>query len=290
MKIAAPRQRPGRLLKMALVLASALLLMGAGCSRLDLALRWADTFVMYSVTDYFELSSVQKTEARQEFNTALGELRREDFPKLSAELRRLADLADQNAFTAENVEEHLKLLQDGFLAAGRRFEPMAQKLIQDQVAVNFKQFDTEVMKKYEKDLKRAQDPAQARSKMKNRAEDIVDDTIEYLTPAQKEAFKGWVQQTTPPQVQQVENRRIVLDKFKAVRADEAARRKFVHDFFHNWESLQGAEYLTARAEYQKKIRDFVIQIATSLEEKQRKNLSEKLRARAGELDRLASAK
>lgn len=277
-------------LKAVSVIVAALLLTGAGCSRLDLALRWADTFVMYSVTDYFELSSAQKTEARKEFNRALADLKREDFSKLSAELRALAELSDQNAFTAENVENHLKLLQDGFLAAGRRFEPMAQKLIQDQVAVNFKQFDTEVMKKYEKDLKRAQDPAQARSKMKNRADDIIDDTIGYLTSSQKEAFKAWVQQTTPPQVQQVENRRIVLDKFKAIRGEEAARKKFVHDFFHNWESLQGAEYLTARADYQKKIRDFVVQIATTLEEKQRKNLSENLRARADELDRLATSK
>lgn len=267
-----------------------LLLTGASCSRLDLALRWADTFVMYQVTDYFELSSEQKSQARGEFNRALTELRREEFPRLAQELRAIAELSDKNELNAANVELHLKRLQEGFLGAGRRFEPMAQKLIADQVPKNFSQFDAEIMRKYEKDLKRAQDPAQARSKLKNRAEDIISDSIGYLTPAQKNVFKEWLRQTTPPQPQQVENRKIVLDKFKEVRAEEETRVAFVRDFFYDWESLQGPEYLKARADYQKKVSDLVVQLAGGLEEKQRKNLSENLRRRADELDRLANPK
>lgn len=267
-----------------------LFLTGASCSRLDLALRWADTFVMYQVTDYFELTSEQKREARDEFNRALDEVRSEDFSKLATRLREIADLAEKDAFNAENIEVQLKGLESAFLEAGRRFEPMAQKLIRDQVPKNFTQFDAEVMKKYEKDLRRAENPAQARAKLKDRVEEIVDDTIEHLTDAQKSYLKDWLQQTTPPQKQQVENRKIVLEKFRAVRGDEATRTAFVRDFFYNWDRLQGEEYLKAREDYHQKIRELVVRLATTLNEKQRESLAENLRSRASELDRLAKPK
>lgn len=270
-----------------LTVLATILTTATGCSRMDLALRWADTFVMHSVTDYFELTSAQKDHAREEFNKALKEVRREDFAKLAAHLRSVADLSEKNQLHKENIETALKELRVGFLTAGRRFEPMAQKVVTDQVASDFKYFDQEFQKKYAKDLKRAQDPAQARSKLKGRSEDMIDESIEFLTSEQKEWIKDWQTQITPPEIQQIESRKFVFEKFKLVREFEPTRTAFVHQFFTNWESLQSAPYLAAREEYQRKILELTVRIGTTLNEKQRKNLSENFRKRADEFAKLA---
>lgn len=271
----------------AVTMVAAALTTATGCSRLDLALRWADTFVMSSVTDYFDLNSEQKKAAKDEFNKALSDLRREEFPKLAEILRKIADLSEKNELKAPAIEGFLKEMTAGFTVALQRFEPMAQKIVADQAATGFKLFDEEFQKKYEKDLKKAQDPTQARAQWKDRADSMVDESIEYLTEAQTQMLKSWQTQNNPPKLLQVESRKTVFEKFKLARDNEESRKNFIKLFFSDWISIQTPAFQTARAEYQAKTHALMISILTQLTEEQRKNLTKNFRARAKEFDNLA---
>lgn len=259
----------------------------SGCSRLELALRWADTFVMSSVTDYFELTSEQKSQARGEFKKALAEIQKNDFPGMAKTLRDLADATEKNQINDETLENFLKGVLNAFRTSAVRFEPMAQKIVADQVASNFKLFDKEFQKKYDKDLEKSKDPKKHRGQVEDRIERFVDETIGYLSDSQEKQLKEWLDQTPSPDALQLESRKIVFEKFKTARTEEKSRIEFVHTFFSNWESLQTPAYLAARSEYQKKSKSIMLQILLASDDKQRKNMSKNLRGRADELQKLS---
>lgn len=45
-------------------------------------IRWADTFALSSINDYFGLTSAEQKEIKQDINSLIKEIQREDFPVL----------------------------------------------------------------------------------------------------------------------------------------------------------------------------------------------------------------
>jgi len=143
-----------------------LIVLVSGCSRLDFAMKWADTFVMASVTDYFDLTSQQDEEARGDFKKALVEVQKQDFPIFSAWLFRFSEEIEFKKMTDKKMDVYLEEAEKNLRKSLARFEPMAQNLVIDQIPSNFKMFDKEFLRKHDKDIEKAKDESEQLRKAK----------------------------------------------------------------------------------------------------------------------------
>lgn len=249
---------------------------------------WADTFVMAYVTDYFELNADQKNIARTEFNTAFTDSKKQDFPVYARIMTEIADATEKDQLNGESLEPKMKEVERTIQRSMERFEPMAQKVIESQVASHFQMFDQEFQKKYEKDLAKLKSEKDPTSKYFEKVEKWVSETTEYLTDAQKVEIRESLKKNPSPVMLQIESRKAVYEKFKVARGNEKTRRDFIHQFLFDWPGLQTPTYQKARLEHQQRVREIIIKTAESLSPEQKKNLIKKLRIRAAELNRIAN--
>lgn len=259
----------------------------SGCSRLDLALRWADTFVMSSVTDYFDLTSDQDNKARGDFKAALKEIQKNDFPAFADQLESLATSVEKKEAKDEHVDQFLDRVDALLKRSIARFEPMAQNLLNDQAKNGFKMFDAEFQKKHSKDLEEAKDEKSRAKKASKNVDRFVDETVEFLTSEQKKEVEASIKENPFPHLLQLESRKSLFENFKSVRLDDKKRQEFIKTYFTNWNSLQTADYQKARAESLQRVRDLFKKVLSTMTDKQRKNLVENFRVRASELRKIS---
>lgn len=259
----------------------------SGCSRLDIVMRWADTFVMSSVTDYFELTSEQDDLAREEFKSALKDVQKKDFPAFVERLREFAEQVEKKDLTDTKMDQFLASVDKSLKVSLARFEPMAQKLVADQVKTDFKMFDKEFSRKLEKDMKKAKDPAEQLEKARKNVERFVKETVGQLRPEQEIEIQAFIKAEPFPAILQVESRQFTFDKFREIRKEAKKREEYVHKYFTDWDSLQTPEYRKARDISLGKYRGWIKKVLGSLDDKQRAHLVESLRSRADELRRIA---
>ena len=266
---------------------SLVILFSVSCTKLEMALNWADTFALNQIEDYFDLDRAQEKQIKQDFRAALHQVQEKDFPQLADALSRMADSVEKNELTIEKSHQYYNEVEALIKGSVAKFEPMGQKLVSDQARSNFDSFDQEFSKKLGKDQKKFQSLEAAQKDFKKRFDKWVDETVENLTPEQEKSFSQWQQKNQNPVLLRLESRKAVHEKFKSVRQDEKQRTEMVKTFFFNWDSLQTVDYLKARKAYQDSLKNWAFTQLTQLNEKQRKNLVENLRKRSGEFATLA---
>lgn len=267
--------------KIILLLSCSLLLLS--CTKLDFVLRWADTFALSYINDYFDLTSSEQKELKQDFNLVLKQIQKEDFPIYAIQFNQLADQIEKDHLNAETVESFLNQLEISFKKSMQKFEPLAQKVFNFQAKSGFDYFDKEFRRKQEKDSKKAlniKDLARDSRKKINR---WVAETVEVLTTEQEREFTDMALQFPAPLKYQIASREALFEKFKTLRHEPEAREKLIHDFFYQWESTQTEEYLKARQEYRGKYRNWLISLSGKLSVKQKQDFVKNLRKRAAEL-------
>lgn len=259
----------------------------SGCTKLEVALSWADTFVMSEVSDYFDLSKSQKTQAKSDFNAILLEIQKNDFPRLADILEKAAQAVEKDPLTSEWVLSFYDEVEKQVKKSFQKFEPLAQKIVESQAQTNFNLFDKEFEKKFRKDSAKIENPdIQFRETIKkfNR---WIDNSIGFLTDPQEEQMRAMLKSYPAPSALQLKSRRVVYESFKRSRADKKLREEIVQKLFKDWDSLQTGEYLAAKKSHQDRIKTWAVEVAKSLNEKQKKNLIKNLKARAAELRKLS---
>lgn len=264
------------------------LLFLTSCTRLGFALRWADTFVMSSVSDYFELTSDQDAKARGDFKAALSEIQKKDFPDFAGQLESFANLVEKKESSDKAVDQFLDQMDLLFKRSMARFEPMAQNLLADQANSDYKLFDKEFTRKHDKDLQQAKDEKEQFKKALKNVDRFVDETVEFLTDEQKNEVESSVKSQPAPTLLQLESRKALFEKFKSLRKDDEKRKEFISIYLKDWNSLQTPAYQKARAEMLLRIRGLFKKIVSTMTEKQRKNLVENFRIRAEDLREISA--
>jgi hypothetical protein len=263
------------------VLLSPLLLIS--CSRISIAVHWADTFVLSGVEDYFDLSSAQKSQFKTEFKLILKEIEKNDFPKLAEYLESLAATVENNQLTLTVVQDYIKkgggLIKNAFI----KFEPLAIRIVEEQASKGFESFDNEFNEKFNKDLKELDDQNARAKKLKKQYEFWIDQTVDFLQESQEKSLTEQIAENPSPKQLQLQSKKSVYDKFVIARANPIARKEFISKFFNDWESLQTTEYLQARKVYHEKLFVWIYQLSQTLNEKQKRNLTENLRKRSKQI-------
>lgn len=264
-----------------LILAAAVLL--AACSSLSLGVRWADTIALSRIDDYFNLRGADADRARKEFRETWGEVRRTVFPQLAGRLEEWAAQAESGRLDRRALLNGFEVFKEDLRAAYLRFEPLGQRLVAEQVGLGFDRFDEAVAANLAKKEKRWADADERRDFAFERLERVVKETVGRLTTEQKAWAEAALEESPPPLVEQEKSRRALWERFRALRGNEAARKKLVTDFFARWETLQTPAYLAARAKHDAAMRELAAKIWAAATPEQKAQLVKNFRGRAAEL-------
>lgn len=250
-------------------------------------LRWADSFAMSYISDYFDFTGAEEKEIKQDFNIVLKQIQKEDFPVLATQFDQLADQIEKDHLNAETVESFLSQFEAALKKSTQRFEPVAQKVFNFQAKSGWETFDKEFRRKQKKDTKKASNVKDLAKDSRKKISRWVSETVEALTTEQEREFTDMALKYPAPLKLQIASREALFEKFKTVRGDAEAREKLIDDFFSDWESTQTPEYLKARLEYRAKYRAWLVNLSGKLSTRQKQDFVKNLRKRAAELKSLS---
>ena len=257
------------------------------CTKLDLMVGWADTFIMSSITDYFDLNSDDKAKVKTELKSVLQQIQKQDFPAYAEHLGKLADVIEKNELNPTFVAKYLGELESLIFKSGQRFEPFAQNLVSMQAKTNFEEFDEKFASRQKENFEKAESVKKLAKESRKKMNRWVNETVEFLTEEQERSYNELLLNHPVPMRLLLESRQSVFEKFKIARAQPETRQKFIQTFFYNWESLQTPVYLEARKAQRERHLKFLIQLASDLNPKQKQNFVKNLRKRAVELNSLS---
>ena len=273
-----------------LFLLSICTLLLVSCSRLKIAVDWADTFVLAGMEDYYEFSSHQSAQFKKEFRTILKDVEKSDFREFASLLEAIVVSVEKNELSRDVIKTHLEQGRGILQKAIYKFEPLIQRVNDEQASSNFEKYDREFKTKLAEDYKDLGNQKKAMKKHKASFDFWIDQSIEFLTETQEESLTKQLLETQPPTRLRLDSKNSVHEKFVMARSDSVARKAFISKFMSSWESLQTEVYLNARKPYQEKLLDWMHQVAQTLTEKQKQNIIKNLKKRAGEFRSLSEAK
>lgn len=263
-----------------LLLAS--LFLSYGCSRLDLALKFVNTYVVYKADDYFDLTSAQKNWLRVEFEKDFTKIKSQIIPKASNELYRLSKIVqEKKEFTEIEVAAEFDLLNKYLYETVKVFSPnaiiFAGLLTPDQV-------DT-FQKNYRKKLNNLKEDFN-QEKSTDRLTSSFDNWFGELLPSQEKQVVDFVKINPQPVDLIVRDRQKILGDFKESFSNESKRSALVEKIFTDYNSLLEPSYISIREARNKNLIKLVTIVLNSMTNDQRNQLSTNLVSRANQLSKI----
>lgn len=266
---------------------SSLLILGA-CSRSDIMFTFADNVIVSKTDDFFDLSRQQKKELQQHLDTDLERIRKESLPDIAKSLREIEAHTRQEKIEPQWVAEKFDEFQNKSKSLAFEFQNTAVKL---SLSLQPEQYDhlakemNREIRKTEDDNKELEDSQKKNFKRYQRGLEM---WIGGLSKEQKEKIKDFIAKHPFPWKLQNANREFVLNQFLESKKDPEKLKAFVSLFFEDYEAVRLPAYKEAVDANKKAFRAFLVETFwPSLNETQKKNLSENLIARAEELEKLS---
>nr|BDT27571.1 DUF6279 family lipoprotein [Bacteriovorax sp. HI3] len=260
-----------------------LILCLSACSRIDLAVYFADTYVQKKADEYFDLTRDQSKWLKKALKSDIDKVKKTIFPQLAAELIRNADIVNsQRSFDVATVQLSYERVRNLFYDGLRIFSPEAVafsgKLEPSQVNVFQKEFDKKM-----RDIKEDASERESYKRMKKH----LDSWLGGLTSAQKKELESYVHNTPSHVNEKVYNRQLLAHEFVRSFPDLNARGKFVEGIFTRYESMREPAYSKLTNEKDREVIALVTSILNKMTDSQRETLIETLRDRANQLIKLS---
>lgn len=255
----------------------------SACSRIDLAVYFADTYVQSKANTYFDLNSDQSKWLKGALKSDIEKVKKTIFPQLAAELLKAADtVSAQRVLETATVQLSYERVRNLFYEGLRLFAPEAvifsRKLEASQVSVFQSEFDKKM-----RDIKEDESSKKSYKRMKKH----FDSWLGSMTSAQKKELEEHVQKNPPLINEKVYNRQLLAHEFVRVFPDLSARGKFVENLFSRYETMREPAYSKLTNEQDKKVIGLVKSILNKMTDSQRETLIDTLRDRANQLIKLS---
>jgi hypothetical protein len=241
------------------------------CSRVDLALRWADTFLYYELKSVFDFGGKQKPIVESVSDSLVAEIKKDWLPIVSARFNTLSEKVDVKSkeeiknildSEVEFVQERLKKM---YLIAAGQISALAKTVSEE----NWTYFKEEFEEKNEGIL--SEEP-------ENKIQDILENFLGRLSKEQKELIKNWIKQNPSDLKLRVENRRHIITQINSKVAPWSADKW--SEAILVWLKDPQAMNLPAYETYLKKRTESVVALLVDvlyiMSDEQRKDLKENL--------------
>lgn len=259
-----------------------MLLSLTSCSRLDIAVNLANSYITNKTDDYFDLTRDQKNWLKAALDRNIDKVKKTILPQLAAELHKASNtIAAQTIHDANAVYLTYQRVENLMFQALRIFASDAgafsEKLTSQQMVTFQHEFD--------KKLKEYKDDPEKKSydKMKKQ----FDSWLGSVTSDQKKKLKSFVAENPPPVKEALFNRQNLAHNFIRVYPDLSARRKYVEKLFTQYDIMREPGYTKLITEKNKKVAGFVTSILNSMTDDQRSSLVTTLRDRANQLIKIS---
>ncbi|WP_413290688.1 DUF6279 family lipoprotein [Bdellovibrio sp. HCB337] len=257
------------------------------CTRLDIAVNWADTYIASQVDDYFDLSSQQNKELKSDLKQDLRKIRSQQFPIWAKTLRQLEKEVRAGTLTEAGFAKYYR----DAIAASQHLLPMftdtAVEFISSASAEQLEHFERAIRKKNVENEQKIQNSEQARNDSRKKYLRWIEMWIESLTKDQDQLLNQHLNNNPFPARAQIKNRTHVLEKFTEARKSPESLQNFVRNYYTDKNQYSDPNYKQALTAYQADLEKFGYQLLNSLSEKQKSLLCENLTEKAALLEKLA---
>ncbi|MBX3034062.1 MAG: hypothetical protein KF865_09060 [Bdellovibrionaceae bacterium] len=267
------------------LLVLALLLMTAACSRLDVGVRFADTYMMYEADRFFDLTSAQDKELKPDVKTLVADVRREDFPKLANFMEKIAtSLKAKNPDRAQ-MDLWFQEGREMFREALSRLEPLALKVASFADERQERHFAETFRKETDKLRGKYSTPEKALRQDRKRAERWLDFFAVDLNREQEKGLKEFLSAHPTPVNLQTNSREKFLAEFLAT--PKTARPEWIHRFYRDPDRFRTEDSERARLHREEALKDYLVKLWASLNHKQRGEALKMMGKKIADLRRLA---
>ena len=252
------------------------------CSRLDLAVNLANTYVANKVDDFFDLTGEQSKWLKQALVRDIDKVKKTIFPQLAAEMFKISQTINtQKSFDTGSVLNSYNRLEGLFYDGLRVFSSSAVAFVDKLSPAQVDYFQKEADKKFS-EMK--EDP---NKKSYNKIKKQFDSWAGGMDSKQKKELKVFVDRNPPPIKESIYNRQSLVHEFVRSYPDKVARRKYVEKLFTNYDSMLDPSYKKVLVEKHNKVAAFVTNILNKMDEDQKKTLAETIRDRANQLIKIS---
>lgn len=262
-----------------------------GCSRIDLAANWADTYISNQIDHYFDINSLQSQLLKKSLKEDIKKVRNLIFPKLAVELQGIQ--TDVEGITSFNIQkitsykvELRKIFDDGLII----FEPSAEEFVNQLNPSQIESFKKEFDKKTSDLESEANEPVEAKNKRYDKIRRQLEGWMGTLYPEQRKEIQHFCNANPFPIREQILNRNKLSKEFIAAFPDKEKRKQFIHQLFYNYESMREPTYAKAIEEDQQKYFELISAILNRMSSEQKKHLAETLKDRVEQLKKASENK
>lgn len=259
-----------------------ILCMTLSCSRLDMAVSLANSYVTNKADDFFDLTSEQRKWLKQALGHDIMMVKKTIFPQLAAEMFKVADtLNSQKTFDYNTVILSYNRLEGLFNDGLRIFSLTAVGFVDRLMPVQIEHFQKQADKKFS-DMKE-----DAQKKSYNKIKKQFDSWMGGMNSKQKKELKTFVEKNPAPIKESVYNRQNLVHEFVRAYPDKVARKSFVEGIFTKYESMMDPGYKKLVNEKNKRVAIFFTNILNKMSEDQKQTLIETIRDRANQLIKIS---
>lgn len=258
------------------------------CSKLDVAVSWADTYIVSQVDDYFDIKSTQRKDLKESLKKDIDKIRKEQFPVWAAELRRFEKDVREDTLNEASFHDYFEKTLDTSKKIQPYFADTAVKFISTTTPAQLEHFERTLRKNNVEDEKKIQNGKKTRNETRKKYLRWVEMWIDSLSKDQDQLLNQHLDENPFPALALVKNKNYVLEKLHEARKSPESLKNFVRNYYHNKYQYADPDYQKALVSYQAGLEKFIYSLIKSMNEKQKKLLSESLTEKASSLERLAA--
>lgn len=252
------------------------------CSRLDLAVNLANSYIVNKTDDFFDLTGEQSKWLKKSIAKDIDKVKKTIFPQLATEMHKISQtISNQKTFDSSTVLTSYKRLESLFYDGLRVFAPTAMELFDKIQPAQMEYFQKEADRKFS-EMK--EDPVK---KSYTKIKKQFDSWAGGMNSEQKKQLKLFVEKNPPPIKESVYNRQSLVHEFVRLYPDIVARKKYIEKLFTNYDSMIEPSYKKVLAEKHNRVAVFVTNVLNRMSEDQRQTLVETIRDRANQLIKIS---
>ncbi|MEK2688633.1 DUF6279 family lipoprotein [Bdellovibrio sp. GT3] len=259
------------------------ILVCSGCSRLDIAYRWADTYIASKVDDYFDISSEQSKALKKDIKKDLISMKETLLPIWMDRLNKIQQDVDDGSLNDKKVAVYFGDFFKDVDQINSHFATTAVDFISSTDAKQIEYFKKSFYKKNQEDLEKSQDSAKLEKKYRGKYEDVFEMFVGSLTDQQKQLIADNVKAAPYPAELRAKNKAFVFKEFIAHQNSKEEMKAFVQEYTTQTDKFDLPEYRAAYQQYQDGLQTLITRVMTNLTPKQKIALKENIQQKSEQL-------
>ncbi len=266
------------------VLILIILFTSVSCSRLDLAVSLANSYMTKKADDFFDLTWDQKNWLKDALAKDISVIRKTIFPALASEMLKNAELINhQKTFDTSTVLSSFSRLEAIYYEGLKILTPTAKTLVDKLTSTQVEYFQKQTEKKF-LEMKDDSDKKSYKKMKKN-----FDSWMGGLTSSQKDELKSFVEKNPSPVKEIVLHRQHLVQEFVRTYPDSMGRKKFLEDIFTRYSTTMDPEYKKIIDEKNKNIATFFTLFLNTMTAAQKQTLIDTIKDRANQIIKISKS-